>query len=70
MRSRSTTLCSDESDKYLRGSKSSPKQCFITLEFVIGFWEKSIFNSHNYKDVLGKVVLTLFKNTSNSINGD
>ena len=42
MRSRSTILCSDESDKYLRGSKSSPKQCFITLEFMLSAFEKKV----------------------------
>ena len=26
-------LCSDESNKYLRGPQSSPKQCLITLKF-------------------------------------
>ena len=29
-----TSFCSDESNKYLRGPQSSPKQCLITLEFT------------------------------------
>ena len=29
-----TPLCSDKSNKYLRGPQSSPKQCLITLKFI------------------------------------
>ena len=34
IRSGNTPLCSDESNKYLRGQQSSPKQCVITLKFI------------------------------------
>ena len=34
IRSRSTPLCSDESNKYLRGPQSSPKQSLIVLKFI------------------------------------
>ena len=33
-RSGNTPLCSDESNKYLRGPQSFPKQCLITLKFI------------------------------------
>ena len=34
IRSGNTPLCGDESDKYLRGPRYSPKQCLITLKFI------------------------------------
>ena len=34
IRSGNTPLCSDKSNKYLRGPQSSPKQCLITLKFI------------------------------------
>ena len=34
IRSRSTPLCSDELNKYLRGPQSSPKQSLIVLKFI------------------------------------
>ena len=32
--SQNTSLCSDESNKYIRVRQSSPKQCLITLKFI------------------------------------
>ena len=71
-----TPLCSDESNKYLRGPQSSPKQCLITLKFLSSapglsfvFGEKKAsFNSFLDRDWLGKVVLTNFKNLLSGIN--
>ena len=34
IRSGNTPLCSDKSNKYLRGPQSSPKQCLVTLKFI------------------------------------
>ena len=34
MRFGNTPFCSDESNEYLRGPQSSPKQCLITLKFI------------------------------------
>ena len=34
IRSGNTPLCSDESNKYLRGPQNSPKQCLITSKFI------------------------------------
>ena len=34
IRSGNIPLCSDKSNKYLRGPQSSPKKCSITLKFI------------------------------------
>ena len=34
IRSGNAPLCFDESDKYLRGPQSSPKQCLVTWNFI------------------------------------
>ena len=57
-RSGNTPPCSDESNKYLRGPQSSPKQCLITLKFISSAPEllfvfrekKASFNSFIDKD--------------------